>query len=96
VRALARSESAAARVRELGAEPVRGDLEDRVALEYGAAGCDVAFHCAAKVDDWGTPEEFERLNVYGTQNAIDACVAAGVRRFVHTGPRPRSRPGRRS
>ena len=85
VRALARSGSAAARVAELGAEPVRGDLEDRVALERGAEGCEVTFHCAAKVDDWGEPEEFERLNVYGTQNALDACIAAGVRRFVHAG-----------
>ena len=85
VRALARSDSSAARVAELGAEPVRGDLEDRVALERGAEGSEVAFHCAAKVDDWGEPEEFERLNVYGTQNALDACIAAGVRRFVHAG-----------
>ena len=85
MRALARSDGAAARVAELGAEPVRGDLEDRVALEAGAEGSEVAFHCAAKVDDWGEPEEFERLNVYGTQNALDACIAAGVRRFVHAG-----------
>ena len=85
VRALARSDAAAARVREHGAEPVRGDLEDRRALEEGAAGCGIAFHCAAKVDDWGDPEEFDRLNVFGTQNTLDACVAAGVRRFVHAG-----------
>jgi nucleoside-diphosphate-sugar epimerase len=85
VRALARSDAAAARVSELGAEPVRGDLEDRRALEEGAAGSEVAFHCAAKVEDWGEPEEFERLNVFGTQNTLDACIAAGVRRFVHTG-----------
>jgi nucleoside-diphosphate-sugar epimerase len=85
VRALARSDAAAARVREHGAEPVRGDLEDRRALEEGAAGCEIAFHCAAKVDDWGDPEEFDRLNVFGTQNTLDACVAAGVRRFVHAG-----------
>ena len=85
VRALARSDAAAARVGELGAEPVRGDLEDRRALEQGAAGSEVAFHCAAKVEDWGDPEEFERLNVFGTQNALDACIAAGVRRFVHAG-----------
>jgi nucleoside-diphosphate-sugar epimerase len=85
VRALARSDAAAARVGELGAEPVRGDLEDRVALEEGAAGCELAFHAAAKVADWGDPEDFERLNVYGTQNTIDACIAAGVRRFVHVG-----------
>ena len=85
VRALARSDAAAERVAARGAEPVRGDLEDRVALEQGAAGCELAFHCAAKVDDWGDPEEFHRLNVYGTQNALDACSAAGVRRFVHAG-----------
>ena len=85
VRALARSDAAATRVGELGAEAVRGDLEDRRALEEGAAGSEVAFHCAAKVEDWGDPDDFERLNVFGTQNALDACIAAGVRRFVHAG-----------
>ncbi len=85
VRALARSNTAAARVSELGAEPVRGDLEDGAALAEGATGCELAFHCAAKVDDWGDPEEFERLNVFATQTTIDACRSAGVRRFVHAG-----------
>jgi nucleoside-diphosphate-sugar epimerase len=85
VRALARTDAAAARVAELGAEPVRGHLEDRAALDEGAAGCELAFHAAAKVADWGDPQDFERLNVYGTQNALDACIAAGVRRFVHVG-----------
>jgi nucleoside-diphosphate-sugar epimerase len=85
VRALARSERAAASVRELGAEPVRGDLDDRDALRAGAEGCEVAFHAAAKVEDWGDPADFERLNVRGTQNVIDACREAGVRRLVHVG-----------
>jgi nucleoside-diphosphate-sugar epimerase len=85
VRALARSERAAARVRELGAEPAMGDLDDSEALRAGAEGCEVAFHAAAKVEDWGDPADFERLNVRGTQNVIDACRAAGVRRLVHVG-----------
>jgi nucleoside-diphosphate-sugar epimerase len=85
VRALARSERAAARVRELGAEPAMGDLDDRDALRAGAEGCEVAFHAAAKVEDWGDPADFERLNVRGTQNVIDACREAGVRRLVHVG-----------
>jgi nucleoside-diphosphate-sugar epimerase len=85
VRALARSERAAAAVRKRGAEPVMGDLEDPDALAGGAEGCEVAFHCAAKVEDWGDPADFERLNVRGTQNVIDACRAAGVRRLVHAG-----------
>jgi len=85
VRALARSERAAERVRELGAEPVMGDLDDRDSLRAGAEGCEVAFHAAAKVEDWGDPADFERLNVRGTQNVIDACRDAGVRRLVHVG-----------
>jgi nucleoside-diphosphate-sugar epimerase len=85
VRALARSERAATRVRELGAEPVMGDLDDRDALRAGADGCELAFHAAAKVEDWGDPADFERLNVRGTQNVIDACRDAGVRRLVHVG-----------
>ena len=85
VRALARSERAAERVRELGAEPAMGDLDDRDAMRAGADGCEVAFHAAAKVEDWGDPADFERLNVRGTQNVIDACRDAGVRRLVHVG-----------
>jgi nucleoside-diphosphate-sugar epimerase len=85
IRALARSERAAERVRALGAEPVMGDLDDRDALRAGAEGCDLAFHAAAKVEDWGDPADFERLNVRGTQHVIDACRDAGVRRLVHVG-----------
>jgi len=85
VRGLARSERAAERVGGLGAEPVMGDLEDVESLRAGAEGCEVAFHAAAKVEDWGDPADFERLNVHGTQNVIDACRDAGVRRLVHVG-----------
>jgi nucleoside-diphosphate-sugar epimerase len=85
VRALARSDTAAARVAELGAEPIRGELADVDAMRAGAAGCEVAFHAAAMLGDWGRPEDFERGNVQGTENALQACAAAGVRRFVHVG-----------
>src|ERR687895_819624 len=85
VRALARSVGAAAKVRERGAEPVAGELGDMRALEAESVGCDVCFHAAAKVEDWGDPAEFERLNVGGTANVISASRAAGVRRLVHVG-----------
>jgi nucleoside-diphosphate-sugar epimerase len=85
VRALARSPQAAARVRALGAEPVSGDLAHADAMRAGAAGCEVAFHAAATLGDWGDPLEFERGNVQGTANALRACAEAGVRRFVHVG-----------
>src|SRR5688500_11368672 len=85
VRALARSDSSARTVEELGAEAVRGDLDDVEAMRRGASGCDVAFHAAAALGEWGRREDFERGNVLGTRNALEACAAAGVRRFVHVG-----------
>jgi nucleoside-diphosphate-sugar epimerase len=85
VRALARSETAAATVRDRGAEPVTGELGDVSAMRAGADGCEIAFHAAATLGDWGKREEFERGNVEGTKNALTACADAGVRRFVHVG-----------
>jgi nucleoside-diphosphate-sugar epimerase len=85
VRALARSDQAAAKIRERGGEPVAGDLSDVEVIRAGADGAETAFHAAAMLGDWGTPEEFERGNVTGTSNVISACARAGVRRFVHVG-----------
>jgi nucleoside-diphosphate-sugar epimerase len=85
VRALARSDAAAEKVRAHGAEPAAGDIEDPTALRAAAEGADVAFHAAAKLGDWGDRAEFERLNVKGTENVIAACRDAGVRRLVHVG-----------
>jgi nucleoside-diphosphate-sugar epimerase len=83
VRALARSDSAAAKVEALGAEAVPGDITDLASLGGAAEGCEVTFHAAAHLGDWGRPEEFERGNVGGTRNVLDASAAAGVKRFVH-------------
>lgn len=85
VRALARSETAARRVAELGAEPVRGDIGDPTSLAAAAAGAEVAFHLAAHLGEWGDWADFERGNVDGTRNMLAACAEAGVRRFVHCG-----------
>jgi nucleoside-diphosphate-sugar epimerase len=85
VRALARSDRSAAAVSDLGAEPVRGDLDDVAAMTAGATDCEVAFHLAAVVAQWGEPEDFRRGNVQGTANALEACSKAGVTRFVHCG-----------
>jgi nucleoside-diphosphate-sugar epimerase len=85
VRALARSDASAEKVAALGAEPVRGDLDDADSIAAGADGCEVAFHLAAHLGDTGKWEDFERGNVTGTRNALDGCARAGVRRFVHCG-----------
>ena len=85
VRALARSDRSARAVEEAGAVAARGDLDDVESMRSGAEGCDVFFHAAAFVEQWGSMEEFERGNVGGTRNALEAARGAGVRRFVHVG-----------
>jgi nucleoside-diphosphate-sugar epimerase len=85
VRALARSDPSAEALAEAGAEPVRGDLDQVDAMTEGADGCDVVFHAAANVDQWGPWEHFERVNVLGTRHVIEACRHAGVGRLVHVG-----------
>jgi nucleoside-diphosphate-sugar epimerase len=85
VKALARSDQAADRIRARGGEPVPGELADAGKMRAGADGCEWAFHAAATLGDWGTREEFERGNVEGTRNVLAACAEAGVRRFVHVG-----------
>jgi len=83
VRALARSPAAAEKVRAQGAEPVMGELSDVASLRAGADGCQLAFHAAATLGDWGRREDFERGNVEGTRNVLAACAEAGVGRVVH-------------
>jgi nucleoside-diphosphate-sugar epimerase len=85
VRALARSEKSAKAVREHGATAVKGDLDDVQSMRDGMAGADVVFHCAAHLGEWGNPEDFERVNVTGTGNAIRAAKDTGTPRFVHVG-----------
>ena len=85
VNALARSRASAEVVKENGAQPVEGSLADVAAMTEGARGCEVAFHLAAHLGEWGSREEFMRDNVEGTENALAACREAGVSRFVHCG-----------
>src|SRR4051794_39187553 len=85
VRALARSPQAAARVEEIGAEAVRGDLDSGAALRGGAHGCQYAFHAAAHLGAAGDLADFEHVNVQGTKNLLAAARDAEVKRFVHVG-----------
>jgi nucleoside-diphosphate-sugar epimerase len=83
VRALVRGSSDTRWLDAWGVEKVPGDLSDPEALRRGVAGADWVFNCAAKVGDWGTLEEFRRLNVEAFRHLLDAAADAHVERFVH-------------
>ncbi len=82
VRAMVRDPARAEDLRAMGVELVRGDVLDPEAFVRAAAGRDVVFHTAAAVTPTGGWEAFQRPNVEGTRNAIDATAAAGAR-MVH-------------
>jgi nucleoside-diphosphate-sugar epimerase len=68
----------------LGAEIVRGDLQDAAALARGCAGAGTVFHVAGRVGVWGPADEFFRVNVEGTRTVLEAARSGGVARFVYT------------
>jgi 2-alkyl-3-oxoalkanoate reductase len=89
VRALARDERADDVVRELGAEPVRGDVFDPESLGRGVAGCEAVLHLATRIPpgrhsaelaEWA---ENDRIRTEGTRSVVDAALAAGVSVLVY-------------
>jgi 2-alkyl-3-oxoalkanoate reductase len=72
------------KVAALGVEHVRADLADKAATHAAAKGIDAVVHVAAKAGVWGKAADYEKSNIDGTQNVIDACLAHGVERLVMT------------
>lgn len=82
VRTLARGDYPA--LTALGCEAVRADVADAAAVLRAADGVELVFHVAAKAGVWGPRDAYVQANVVGTQNVVDACLAAGVPKLVHT------------
>ena len=67
----------------VGATEVRGDIRDRHAVREAMRGADAVIHLAARVSVAGAWDEFESVNVLGTQHVIDTMRALDVPRLVH-------------
>ena len=68
----------------LGVPVIQGDLANAEQVMAACKGQDVVFHVAAKTGPYGAYEEFERINVQGTDHVIEACTANGVKKLVYT------------
>jgi dihydroflavonol-4-reductase len=85
VRALARSDAAAARLEGSGADVVRGDVTDAASLPAAFEGVTRVFHMAGVVGHRARDDERLRaVNVEGSRNVLAASKAAGVERVVYT------------
>jgi nucleoside-diphosphate-sugar epimerase len=63
---------------------IDGDMLDTVSLEKAVQDIDVVIHLAAYFDFYPKDKKLlYQVNVEGTQNLINACVQAGVSRFIY-------------
>lgn len=83
VRALTRQPHRYPWLHELGVEPIEGDVEDRDLVEKAVEGCRYVVHAAGRFSFWGKREQFERTNVIGSANVMDAATQTGVEKFIH-------------
>lgn len=67
----------------LGARDIQGSVTDREAVRTAMVGRDTLVHVAAKVSVSGPAEQYDQVNVQGTQKVLDAAREAGVERVVH-------------
>jgi dihydroflavonol-4-reductase len=84
--ALHRPSSALKYLNRLDAVRVEGDICDRASLAHTLPrNVDAVFHVAGSTNLWSRANaEQDRINVEGTRNVVDAAIAAGARRLVHT------------
>jgi dihydroflavonol-4-reductase len=85
VRVLERPEAPAGHLPHGRIELVRGDVCERGTVERAVKGCREVYHLAANPNLWtrrrGT---FRRVNYLGAVNVLEAALAAGARRVLHT------------
>lgn len=85
VRALVRDRTRATTMLPAGVDTAEGDITDAASLGAAVTGVDVVFHAAGMPEQWARdPSIFDRVNVRGTANVLDAALRAGVARVVYT------------
>jgi len=79
VRYLARSPEKMRRIVDEDAEIVRGDVTDAASVVEAMRGCSEVYHAAGLPEQW-LPDAgaFERVNVGGTKNLVEASLTLGV------------------
>jgi uncharacterized protein YbjT (DUF2867 family) len=85
VRALVRATSAPekiARLRDLGAEIVVGDLKDRPSLDAACRGADTVISTVTMITTAQPGDSFDATDNAGTRSLIDAAKKGGARHFI--------------
>jgi 2-alkyl-3-oxoalkanoate reductase len=84
VRALARPSSKADQLAASGAQVIRGDLSDPVAINLAIEEAEILYHCAAMVEAPGDLADFLDANRGGTERVFQAALQHNVRRIIYS------------
>jgi nucleoside-diphosphate-sugar epimerase len=86
VTALHRTTSDLSKIRRFPVDLVVGDLTDPASLRRAVPrALETVFHVAADTSVWSRHDDRQtRINVDGTRHVVEAALASGARRFVHT------------
>jgi dihydroflavonol-4-reductase len=77
--------AAAARLPLERIELTLGDIRDKNAVQHAVRGCREVYHLAANPNLWVQQRgRFRQVNYLGAVNVMEAALAAGVRRVLHT------------
>ena len=84
-RALARAGGSRINFADVDCEIFEGDMTDAAAMARALEGVRYLFHVAADYRLWARdPGDIVRANVQGTATVMEAALAAGTQRIVHT------------
>ena len=79
VRALVRSAERARQLLPGDVEVTQGDVTDPASVRGAVEGCKTVYHASGLPEQWRRDTgDFQRVNVQGTANMIDAALDAGV------------------
>jgi NADH dehydrogenase len=82
IRSLVRSLAKAEALKAQGVEVVQGDVTVPSSLEQAVKGVETVVHLVAiLLESKGVT--YDRINVQGTRNVVQAAAKAGVKRFIH-------------
>jgi dihydroflavonol-4-reductase len=85
VRVLERPGAPVDHLLQSGVEVIEGDIRDREAVGRAVRGCGVVYHLAANPHLWVHRRGvFAQVNFRGAVNVLEAAMAAGARRVLHT------------
>jgi nucleoside-diphosphate-sugar epimerase len=71
-------------ISDWGAEVVIGSVADRSVVDRCMKGVDIVHHLAAAFRELDVPESYyDKINIEGTRNVVDAAYREGVKKFIY-------------